>query len=70
MALNVIRGAAKAWSLSDQRGQTAPSGLTGSAAFDPKRALLRDFIATQHEQRAAIPTLDARLFDHFVDARE
>jgi hypothetical protein len=37
MALNVIHGAAKVWSLSDRinSGQTAPSGLTGSATFDP-----------------------------------
>jgi hypothetical protein len=33
-------GAAKGWSLSINSGQTVPSGLTGSAAFDPRRTFV------------------------------
>jgi hypothetical protein len=34
---NVFHGAAKVWPLSVNSGQTAPSGMIGSVAFDPFR---------------------------------
>jgi len=37
MALNVIHGPAKGGRHPINSGKTAPLGLTGSAAFDPKR---------------------------------
>jgi hypothetical protein len=40
-ALNVVLGASKVWSLSDQQGQAARSGFAGSAALDLKAGLGR-----------------------------